>query len=396
MTGDNRLHVVWVTTGLGSGGAEMMQYKIVAAGDALRFRHSVISLTAGGKYVEKLEALGVEVITLGMKPGRPGPLALLRLVRAVWRLKPDVLMGWMYHGDLVALVARWFLRKPVPVIANVRQSLDSLADEKRGSAMVIRLLAKLSKRFEAIVYNSQRSAVQHEGFGFDAIKTALIPNGVDTAGFNPSEEARTALRAELGLDSQTLIVGRVGRNHPMKDIPTFLDAAGLVAAESPEVRFVLAGAGMDESDETLAARIAKPDLAGRVHLLGERHDLPQLTAAFDVACSSSAFGEGFPNVIAEAMACAVPCVATDVGDTAFVLGEGGVTVPPKDAAALARELRRMLKLSRAERMIIGESGRRRVLNDFSLTSAVGSFEKLFMRGGTQTAAIKPEKSPCAA
>ncbi len=395
MNHSGRINVTWVTTALGTGGAEMMLCALIAAGDVSRFRHSVISLTSGGKYTAQLESMGVEVRSLGMKPGRPGLIALFKLARAVRRSAPDVLMGWMYHGDFAALLGRWLGGRKIPVIANVRQSLDSLAHEKRGSALLIRLLARLSSSFAAIVYNSQRSAAQHEALGYDKSKTKLIFNGVNTRTFVPSPDARSAIREELGVPDQALLVGRIGRNHPMKDHATFLDAAGLVALESPEVHFVLAGTGVDPSDPCLARRAGQSDLSGRVHLLGERHDLPRLTAALDVACSSSAFGEGFPNVIAEAMACAVPCVATDSGDSAFVLGDPGRIVPPKDAPKLAGALLELLRHSPEQRALIGASLRRRVLENFSLDAALRNFEQLFTRNADAPAAI-PEEKPCVA
>jgi glycosyltransferase involved in cell wall biosynthesis len=355
----------------------------------------VISLTPGGKYVSQLEHMGVEVGTLGMKPARPGLIALVKLARAVRRTRPDVLMGWMYHGAFAALLGRWLGLRSVPVIANVRQSLDSLANEKRGSAMVIRLLARLSRCFTAVVYNSRRSATQHEALGYDPSRTVLVLNGVNTATFAPSPLERSCVRAELGLPEEALLVGRIGRNHPMKDHATFLDAAGLVAGEMPGVHFVLAGTGVEPSDPRLARRSAQPDLSGRVHLLGERHDLPRLTAALDVACSSSAFGEGFPNVIAEAMACAVPCVATDIGDSAFVLGDPGSIVPPGNADRLAGALLALLRQSPEQRALVGERLRRRVLENFSLDSALRGFEQLFTRG-TPAPTAKPEEKPCVA
>jgi glycosyltransferase involved in cell wall biosynthesis len=369
----------------------MMLWQIISHGSRERFHHSVISLTPGGKYAPMLEDIGVKVVSLNMKPGRPGPVALFKLAHSVRRLAPDVIMGWMYHGVFAALLARWSLFKNVPVIANVRQSLDSLANEKRGSAMVIRLLAKVSHRFTNIIYNSRRSAQQHEALGYDKSKTQIIFNGVDTQSFTASDDARRAIREELGLPQDALLVGRIGRNHPMKDHATFLDAAAILARENPKVHFVLAGTGVDASDPALAAHAA----VSRAHLLGERHDLPRLTAALDVACSSSAFGEGFPNVIAEAMACSVPCIATDIGDTAHVLGGGGALVPPKDVKALAGALREAFMLSPDHRRALGAASRERITRSFSLASAITSFETLFPhRPGSEPLTLG--EKPCVA
>ncbi|HEY2572928.1 MAG TPA: glycosyltransferase [Verrucomicrobiaceae bacterium] len=395
MNSRGKIHIVWITTGLGSGGAEMVLFSLIAAADPARFRHSVISLTPGGKYEGKLRERGIEVTSLGMRPGRPGPIALFRLALAIRRISPDVLMGWMYHGAFAALLARRISFRSVPVIANVRQSLDSLANEKRGSAMVIRMLSVLSSQFSAIVYNSRRSADQHESLGYDRSRRVIIPNGVDTQSFAPSTGARAALRHELGLPEDALLVGRIGRNHPMKDYPSFLKAADLVSRENSAVHFVLAGAGVERSDAMLAECLEKMSAPERVHLLGERHDLPRLTSSLDIACSSSAFGEGFPNIIAEAMACGICCVATDVGDSARLLGEEGRVVPPKDSSEMARAILAWLQWPPESRASIGERLRRRAAMNFSFDAALEKFARLWTRDPCATG-VQPEENPCAA
>jgi glycosyltransferase involved in cell wall biosynthesis len=337
---------LWITTGLGSGGAEMMLSQIITG--LQKTRHIVISLTSGGKHADSLRKTGIEVHSLDMPAGKPTLSALWKLFRLIRREKPDVLMGWMYHGCLVATLAKFMRLKQVPMIWNIRQSLYDLKLEKRGSAMVIRALAWLSWLPKRITYNSQLSSQQHEAIGYAKAKTQLIANGFDVTKWQP----RTPTPG---------LIGRFGRHAAMKDYPTFIEAAKLIHAKHPETRFIIVGT----ETESL-------DVPPFIKALGERHHLPELTASLNIAVSSSAFGEGFPNVVGEAMACAVPVVATDIGDTRWVMGETGHLVPPRDPQALAKACLEILESGVTQDL----AARERIERHFSLTSVLGQFEAL--------------------
>ena len=162
----------------------------------------------------------------------------------------------------------------------------------------------------------------------------------------------------------------------MKDYPTFLEAAALIVKELPEVQFLLVGTGVDSTNSELTTHIDRLFLTNSVHLLGEREDLPELTASLDLVVSSSAFGEGFPNVIGEAMACGIPIVATDIGDTAWVVGESGRLVPATDPQALAKACIETLRLPAEHRNKLGQAGRQRIADHFSLSSVLTQFDAL--------------------
>lgn len=342
--------VLWLTTGLGSGGAEMMLTQI--AKGLPRLQHVVVSLTGGGKHADALRDAGIEVHSLDMPAGKPTPAALWRLWKMVRRTRADVLMGWMYHGCLAAVLARCMRLKRVPVIWNVRQSLYDLRLEKRGSAMVIRALGWLSWLPGCITYNSQLSARQHEAVGYRAGKTRLVPNGFDVERWRPGTPVPGR-------------IGRFGRNSPMKDYDTFIEATKIITRTHPEAQFVIVGTGTEELE-----------VPANVQVLGERHDLPELTAALNIAVSSSSFGEGFPNVVGEAMACAVPVVATDIGDTRWVMGDTGHIVPPRDPLAIANACIGILEAG----ILRDEAARRRIEACFSLKSVLGQFEELMAAG----------------
>ena len=358
--------VLWLTTGLGSGGAEMMLVQLIRG--LPQFQHVVISLTAGGKHATALREVGIEVHSLDMPAGKPTLSSLWRLFKVVRQTRADVMMGWMYHGCFAAVLARFMRFKSIPIIWNVRQSLYDLKHEKRGSALVIRALAKLSWLPQRITYNTQTGAKQHETIGFRASKTQLIPNGFDLAKWQPGKPVPGR-------------IGRFGRNAPMKDYATFIAAAKLIAAQRPDTQFIIVGA----DTETL-------DVPANIQLLGERHDLPELTASLNIAVSSSAFGEGFPNVVGEAMACAVPVVATDIGDTRWVTGEAGHLVPPGDPAALAKACIELLESGITQ----DPAARTRIEQQFSIGSVLQKFAALLSSPHQSAAApVAPAPHPLA-
>lgn len=365
--------VIFIITGLSTGGAEMMLLKLCSKLDRHRFAPSVISLSGKGAVGPRIEALGIPVYTLGIRPSRPSLAGLLRLRKLVLTLRPNLVQGWMYHGNLAASLAT----RSVSVVWGIRQSLYGLDKERVLTRWVIRLGVVMSRYSRAIVYNSRTSARQHEAFGFNTSRTCIIPNGFDTEVFHPDENARIGIRQELGLSGNVVLIGLIGRYHPMKDHRNFLNAAALIAKEFPDVCFLLVGCEVNAGNPALSAMILKFGLSGRVFLLGERKDIPQLNAALDIASSASAWGEGFANVIGEAMSCGVPCVVTDVGDSAWIVGDTGRVVPQRDPVALAAAWKSLIMLGRDERQALGSLARQRVIENFSLESVVKQYEDLY-------------------
>jgi len=367
--------VIFIITGLPTGGAEMMLLKLCSKLDRRRFAPYVISLSDKGVIGPRIEALGIPVYALGMRPSRPSLTGALRLCKLILALRPNLIQGWMYHGNLAASLAA----RRVPVIWGIRQSMYGLGKERPLTRLVIWLSALMSRYAVAITYNSRVSARQHEAFGFAPSRTCIIPNGFDTDVFRPNENDRLGIRQGLGLSDNALLIGLIGRYHPMKDHANFLAAAALLAKRFPNVYFLLAGNEVNADNPGLASMILELGLNDRIILLGARNDIPQLNAALDIASSSSAWGEGFPNVIGEAMACGVPCVVTDVGDSAWIIGGMGKVVAPGDPAALAAAWDSLIMLGRDERQALGLLARQRVIEMFSLESVVRQYERLFER-----------------
>lgn len=367
------LHII---TALDVGGAEAMLQKLVLGTDRSRFEPEVIALTAVGTIGRRIAASGVSVRDLRMSPGRPDPRAFGRLARWVHRARPDVVQTWMYHADLMGgLAARAMC--DAPVIWGIRGSFDPVKS-KRHMIWTARTCAALSSRIpQEIVSCSTSLAEIHVRLGYDARHIRVIPNGFDTSIYCPNPAARAAVRAELGIAPETPLVGHLARWDPQKDHVGFVDAALRVAQRHPDVHILMCGTSVDDRNEAIAAPIRRAGVGERFHLLGRRDDIPRITAALDVLVSSSIYGEGFPNVLGEAMACGVPCVTTDVGDSAMVVGETGRVTAAHDPVALSSAIGSVLELDPEARAVLGVAARRRVEECFALPRIVDRFESLY-------------------
>jgi len=229
----------------------------------------------------------------------------------------------------------------------------------------------------AIVVNSEAGRRQYERHGYSPRRWQLISNGFDLKVLRPDPAARNAVRDALRVRADAPLIGLVARFDPLKDHGTFLRAAGVLARTDSAVHFVLIGNGVVPGNALLDRLVRQEGLAGRLHMLGERRDIPWLTAALDIS-SLSSYAEGFPNVIGEAMACGVPCVVTDVGDCRVIVGETGVVVPPRDPHALAEGWRTLLRMDREARSRLGEAARQRIERHFSLRHIVNEYEQLYL------------------
>ena len=374
------MRLLFIITGLGTGGAERMLVKLLATLAGRQCECAVVSLLDAGSQGAPIRALGIPVSELRIN--RPAGLvaAPFRLAAIARRFRPDAIQGWMYHGNLAALWAWLASGRAARLVWGVRQTFHGMAREKPATRLVIRLNALCSRLPAAIIFNSRASAGQHAAIGFVSGQAAVIPNGFDPRGFHPDAEARAQRRAELGIVADAPVVGLMARYHPMKDHEGFLQAAALIARELPEARFVLAGSGVDTANAAIGARIDALGLSSRVRLLGEVAAPETLYPAFDVLALSSAWGEAFPNVLGEAMACGVPCVATAVGDAEWIVGDTGAIVAPAQPAALAQRTVELLRLSAVERSALGERARARVLKLFALGAVAEDYRQCYATG----------------
>lgn len=364
------LTVVHLITGLETGGAEGMLARLALGMDRGFFRPVVVSMTEPGAVGKAIVDAGVPLRSLGMRRGLPDPRGLLRLRRVLREFRPDVLQTWLYHADLLGLAASR--------LSGVPRLLWNLRCTEISERPTVRtMLSRCSGIPDAVVVNSHQGKLFHQGLGYHPRRWACIPNGFDTAALRPDPDLRARQRAALGIGDDAFVVLMPARDHPMKDHATFLAAAAEFSAAHADPRFVLVGAGMEPHNRRLGDAIAAHRLGDRVVLLGERSDLGTLYPAADIVTLSSAFGEGFPNVLGEAMCCGIPCVATDVGDSAEIVGATGIIVAPRDPAGLAAAWGRMAALSPEARQALGAEARARIVESYSLPAIIARYEALY-------------------
>lgn len=377
------LHVIHLITDLDRGGAEYMLYRLLGAMSPGRFDSTVISMTDKGPVAPLIERLGVEVLALGMGRGLPDPRALTRLSQLLSDARPSILQTWMYHAGLMGSLAALRLRH-LPVVWGLHSTLGGdMTSFRHRTRIAIRTMALLSYVLPAkIVCCGPEACRSHQRVGFASRKMMVIYNGFSPEAMQPVGRCRDDLLREMNIPIGSLLVGRFARYHPMKDYPTFIQAASIIAARRPEVHFILCGEGVTNSNPELGEQIARSGLRGRAHLLGLRDDAAALNSALDVAVSSS-LREGFPLVIGEAMAAGTPCVATDVGDSSFLIGDTGRVVRAGDPVALAARVEDILNLTPAQREHLGRAAQRRIEEHFSITRAADAYSALYFRLATR-------------
>jgi glycosyltransferase involved in cell wall biosynthesis len=326
---------------------------------------TVATFYGTGELRGALQQTGVPLVCLDKRSRWDLVGFLGRLRRLVRAERPTVLHSYLDSANLAAV-----LLKPwcpgVRVVWGVRASnmeLDRYGWLERLQAQLMRRLARFA---DLIIVNSEAGRDYAAARGFPADRMLVIPNGIDTGLFRRDAEAGRRCRAAWEIGADETVIGHVGRLDPMKDHPTLLDAAAQLARERPDVRFVCIGDGPEPYRRRLLALCAEAGLDERVRWVASQADMPAAYNAFDVMTLPSAFGEGFPNALGEAMACGVPCVVTDVGDCRTIVGETGLVVRPRDPGALAAAWRAMLALDRTARAGQGERARGRIMGHFAL------------------------------
>lgn len=367
--------VLHIINGLGSGGAEAMLTRLLLLPE--NRDQQVVSLLPGGANAERLRAAGVAVTELDLRQ----PVALVwRLIRLIRDVRPDVVQSWMYYADLAALFGLLLSgrRGQTRLIWGIRCSDMRLDLYRLHLRLATRLGAFLSGLPDIVSVNSAAGRQVHERMGYRPKRWALVHNGIETDRFAPDPARRAAMRESLGVATATPLIACIARNDAMKDYPGFL----AMLDRLPGVMAYAAGTGTQ----------LLPDHP-RLLRLGRRLDVPDLLCAADLLVSASAFGEGFSNAIGEAMASALPVVATDVGDARHIIGDTGLVVPPGNPDALAEAVKLLLAEPEAARLARGASARARISALFSLERAAAAFAALHEGAAAGGRRHAPETPP---
>jgi glycosyltransferase involved in cell wall biosynthesis len=370
------MKVCHIITGLGVGGTEMTLFKLLRQIDQRQFESEVISLTDLEPISQRIRSLGIPVIGLGMEKSVIDLMSFFRLVKIIQALKPDIVQTWMNHANFIGGLATHFF-SPHPVIWNIRQSNFEPEVNSRSTILAANACSMLSYFVpKRIICGSEAAFSACTNMGYDTRRMEVIPNGFELDEFKPDPTARTMVRQEIGVSEETVLIGLVARIDPQKNHQDFIRAASIVHKAFPQVKFLLCGTQVGWDNRVLVQWLTDCGVKDSFVLLGARMDVNRIFAALDIYCSSSC-GEGFPNVVAEAMACEVPCVVTDVGDSALIVGDCGKVVPPYDTKALGGALIEMVKDGEGKRRAIGQAARRHVGRCFPLPSVARKYEVLY-------------------
>jgi len=358
-------------------------YRLIAASPT-DIEHVVVSLMGEGHFGPRLRERGIRVYALDQPRGRLSLKSMLELRRLIARTQPDIVQTWMYHADLVGgLIARWAgVRSVVWGIRNFSLDPNRATVSARTTARLCAILSRLVP--SRIVCCSEEAARAHQRIGYQERKFTVIPNGYDLSRFAPDADARSRLRLEWGIRVNEPLLGMVARWDPLKDHANLLEALGILIKQGTGFKCVLIGTGMTGANIHLRELLSRQGLHHTVRLAGPRDDVPAVMNALDLHVLSSA-GEAFPNVVAEAMACGTPCVVTDVGDSAHIVGSTGWVVPPRDSCALALGITDALNtLASIGRASLGARCRARIEDQFSLDKMLGEYRSLWMESrGTE-------------
>ena len=372
-----------------------MLAKLLRAMDRSEFEPTVVTLVNDGAIIEVLRDMGVEVQSLDLRRGEISPRALRRLITILRAARPDLVQSWMYHSNVAASLARPWLPRRTGIVWNIRQSLYDISKERFLTQAVIGSGRVLAPHADALVNNSRVSREQHARIGYVNLRSLVIPNGFEVESFRPDPAARASFREELGVADDAVVTGIVARVHPSKDHGLFFRAAEIAAARDPRLVFVCAGRGTDTHARCREA--LRGPLRGRLKLLGERVDVPRVMAGLDILVSSSGT-EGCPNAVGEGMACGLPVIGTDIGDTRDVIGDAGRIVPCGDAARLSTEIESLAAMGSARRRELGDTARERIRREYSIESVAGRYGRLYHeiiseRRGKGEGSGKDERAP---
>lgn len=370
------MKIMHVIIGLTLGGAELMMKRLIESHRNIPgCEHAVVSLTDLGKIGPQLIDQGISVVSLDMHGARDVPQALCKLTRLIRASRPDIIQTWMYHADLLGGVAAR-LAGIDRIIWGIRTTDISNCGSK--ATMVIRTLcARLSKAIpKIIICAADASRTAHAQIGYDSSRMIVIPNGFEVSRLQATQQQRDALRQEAGIGPDDLVIGSLGRLNPAKDQENFIAAARILAEKYRNLKFLMIGDGLDPSNRKLMKIIAATGHADRFVLLGERRDIPACLKAMDIFCLHSRT-EGFPNALGEAMTLGLPCVATNAGDAAYLLGDTGTTVPTQDSQALADGIEKLIRLDHQQRQELGRKSQNRINNNFTIAQTSEKFLQIY-------------------
>ena len=367
--------IIYIITGLNVGGAELVLLRLLMKINKKEYDPLVITLREKGIMGERIEKLGINVYCLrihsfiNLLPG------LIKLVNKINIFNPQIIHTFMIHSAFFVGIIAKLLNKPT-IIWNIFSTDLSLQSNKYKTRLIIIMCAYLSKIIpNRIIIDSNASYSSHKKAGYSWEKMEIIHNGVDTNEFSPNTIKRSEYRKQYFKENE-LVIGLIARYHPVKGHDIFIKAISILRREVSNVKFLLNGSNIEISNSKLMKMISKEGIQDFIHISDSKLEVTNILLACDILVSSSKF-ESFPNIICEAMACSIPCVVTNVGDCAEIVGETGVIVSANDADELSSAIMGLINMPLKDRKKLGENARLRIKNNFSLSLMMEKYNNIY-------------------
>jgi glycosyltransferase involved in cell wall biosynthesis len=369
------IRILFLIRSFERGGAERQLIELMRGMDKSRFDVTVATFYPGGGLLPEVLCIpGVKYICLEKKGRWDVAAFLVRLRRVLKTLRPQIVHGYLAVANELTIFARCSVGSKA--VWGVRASMLETHESYWRVTILSKIASLLSRFSHLIISNSTAGLKFHAKNGYPRKRMEVVPNGIDSNRFHPQRSLGEALRKEWGIERNQILIGRIGRLAPMKDYATFLKAARILQDRQPRARFICIGDGDGRYREEMLRLCRDLQFKHEVLWLPGRDDMPAVYNALDLSASSSSMAEGFPNVICEAMACAVPCASTDVGDTRQIIGDTGEVVPVGDADRLAGALE---KLINGDLPAQGAAARARIEREFSTRALVERTQDLLTK-----------------
>lgn len=379
MSQNQSMNVLHIIGDLDDGGVEKVLYEL-CVGDTTN-RHIVISFKDEGKYGSLLTFNGIRVECIQMPPGRVTLRGIWELLSLIRSISPSVIQTWMYHGSLIGGIAAKLVSF-TPVFWSIHHgnlSEGTVKHTTRWVSIVLRYLSFFIPK--GIVYCAHQSLALHASLGYRKKNSYVIQNGYNFDKFKPDDLARQQFRNSLSVSVDVPLLGMVARFDPQKDHDNLFHAISILKQSGVPLFFALVGTGMALDNAEITDIADKYDIKDRLIFLGQRQDIPVVMNGIDIHVLSS-LGEAFPNVLVESMACGTPCVSTDVGDAALIVGATGWIAPPRSPQDLADRMSEALCCFASDKSKWDSRkihARQRVVDNFTIDKLVYQYTSLWSR-----------------
>ena len=365
--------IVHIISGLQVGGAERSLFNICNSSLNDNFKQYVICLGNKGYYSQKIEEIGLEIYHINFNSWH-FVKSLIRFITVLKKISPNIIQGWMNHGNFASILALFILNfKPI-IYWNIRQSFYKNKNDLFYTKFLFLFNIFFSRIPKKIIINSNISKIQLQNFGFHIDSFKFIPNGFDSNYWVRDLSFRKLKRENLGIENLDFLIGYVGRYHPMKNIILLLKAFEIISINFPNSKLVIIGHkenDFNKFEKLIFDRIPN----NQIILLNQKNNINKYYSIFDLftLCSVS---EGFPNVLGEAMSCELCCISTNVGEASALLQEVGFIIPVDDLDALVREITNCIENLEITKNM-GGGARNKIIKSYSLQNTVNQYFNLY-------------------